>query len=168
MVAVTAPPPAVPSTTVWSSLRCISSCIWLACESISGILSGLIILPPCGPPADCYLTRRSTTLRTSALKISFARCTRGFLRASSCTLPANGAGMAAGAPPFAAPGHDQESRGCAQPLQFLANDLFGCGVHGEAQHLLAHAGNFDAQACAVDGPRAGAEQLRGRHVTARR
>ena len=61
--------------------------------------------------------------------------------------------------------NDKKAGGSGQPLQLLADDLFCGGVDGEGEHLFAHCGGFDAKACAVDGPRSCAEQLRCRLVT---
>ena len=90
MVAVTAPPPLVPSMTVWASLRCTSSCIWLACESICCILSGIEGIERVGHGGSVedrsgllVSSRRSTTEQISALKMDWAWRTRGWLRASA-------------------------------------------------------------------------------------
>ncbi len=53
----------------------------------------------------------------------------------------------------------------AQPLQLLADDFLRRGIHRQGQHLLAHAGDFNAKACAIQHPLTGAEQLRGRGVS---
>src|ERR1017187_10347923 len=60
---------------------------------------------------------------------------------------------------------DHEARGCAEPLQFLADDLLCRGVHREAKHLLADSRYFDAHTGGIQHPCGGAEQLRGCTVT---
>ena len=108
-----------------------------------------------------YFCRRSTTLRTSALKISCARLTKGFASAASCTLPASTTGAATTAAAFPSPPEHHETRRRAQPLQFLADDLFRCCIHRQAEHFLAHARHRDTHARAIQRPRAAAQQLRG-------
>src|SRR6266568_1724494 len=49
-------------------------------------------------------------------------------------------------------GNYHEARRTTEPLQFLTDDFFGRSVDREAEHLLAHAGYFDAQARSIDGP----------------
>lgn len=45
-------------------------------------------------------------------------------------------------------GEDEEARGCAYGLELLADDFFGFGVEGEADHLGA-CSDFNAQVVAV-------------------
>src|SRR5208282_1422001 len=154
MVAVTAPPPAVPSTTVWASLRCISSCIWLACESISGILRGLIILPPSGSPLRLLFDAQIDHAANFGMKDFFGPLHQRILESILLHAACEWHGQRRGGRAVRCAGYDQESRRRSQTLQFLANNLLRCRIHCEAQHLFAHSGDFDPQARGVEHPNA--------------